>query len=510
MPASTYSQIKARTYTRHWTKQGGFQAAVFLYEKAMKSIAAIVFESPSAQLAETLAEQPLIAKIITCRDRRGKSVAAALDEAAAQDYALFIPSAAGITLPGGSLERLVLAAGDREAGLVYADFWSGSQSVESIKKLAPYQGGSIRDDFSFGPVQLYRMAAVRSAIEAYGPLTGSRWAGLYELRLKVSCVSAVVHVAEPCSLITEGFDLKASQFTYVDPRQTAYQQEMEAVAAQHLQRIGAYCRNEPLPAPDDGTKYPVEATIVIPVRNRERTIAEAVQSALSQKTDFPFNVLVVQNHSTDRTGEILDRLASADSRVVHLVPERTDLGIGGCWNEAVQSARCGRFVCQLDSDDLYTDEHTLAKVIGMLREGSFGMVVGSYRLVNFNLEELPPGIIDHREWSDDNGRNNLLRVNGIGAPRAFATTLLRQFPFPNVSYGEDYAAALRISRDYTVGRIYEPVYLCRRWEDNTDAGLSNEQEVRYAEYKDSLRTQEIRERQFVNHSIVSRQSKDFF
>jgi hypothetical protein len=185
---------------------------------------------------------------------------------------------------------------------------------------------------------------------------------------------------------------------------------------------------------------------------------------------------------------------------VHLVPGRTDLGIGGCWNEAVQSARCGRFVCQLDSDDLYSDEYTLAKVIGMLREGGCGMVVGSYRLVNFKLEEIPPGIIDHREWSDDNGRNNLLRVNGIGAPRAFATSLLRRFPFPNVSYGEDYAVALRISRDYRVGRIYEPLYLCRRWEDNTDAQLSNEQEVRYAEYKDSLRTQEIRERQGVNRN----------
>jgi glycosyltransferase involved in cell wall biosynthesis len=309
-----------------------------------------------------------------------------------------------------------------------------------------------------------------------------------------------MHLAEPCSLLAGADDLKKSQFAYVDPRQLAYQKEMESVATEHLKRIGAYCGHEPLPAPADEAEYPVAASIIIPVRNRERTIAEAVQSALSQKTDFPFNVLVVQNHSSDRTGAIMDDLAARDSRVVHLVPGRTDLGIGGCWNEAVQSARCGRFVCQLDSDDLYSDEYTLAKVIGMLREGGCGMVVGSYRLVNFNLEEIPPGIIDHREWSDDNGRNNLLRVNGIGAPRAFATSLLRRFPFPNVSYGEDYAVSLRISRDYTVGRIYEPVYLCRRWEDNTDAQLSNEQEVRYAEYKDGLRTQEIQERQGINRN----------
>jgi glycosyltransferase involved in cell wall biosynthesis len=308
----------------------------------------------------------------------------------------------------------------------------------------------------------------------------------------------VVHLSRPCSRVQESAALIKSQFAYVDPRQMDYQKEMEGVATEHLRRIGAYCSHDFLPVPETAAASPVLATVVIPVRNRERTIAEAVRSALSQKTDFPFNVIVVQNHSTDRTADILDGIAAQDGRLLHLVPKRTDLGIGGCWNEAVQSPACGRFVCQLDSDDLYADEHTLAKMIGMLREGRCGMAVGSYRLVNFNLEELPPGIIDHREWSDDNGRNNLLRVNGIGAPRAFATALLREFPFPNVSYGEDYAASLRISRDYQVGRIYEPVYLCRRWEDNTDAQLSNEQEVRYAMYKDGLRTQEIKQRQARN------------
>jgi hypothetical protein len=460
----------------------------------MKSAAAIVFDKNNPELLASLSAKHHIEKIVFCDGPGGAAVAQALEQARGQEYALIIPASAGVSLPDDSAARLIAAAVERQAGLLYADYHAGPH----MKKLAGYQEGSVRDDFSFGPVQLYAMSAVKRALEQYSSLSHTRWAGLYELRLKVSCVAPVVHLTEPCALVRDGFDLKASLFAYVDPRQMDYQNEMEAVATQHLRRIGAYCGHEPLPAPDDGTTYPVEASIVIPVRNRERTIADAVGSALSQKTDFPFNVLVVQNHSTDHTAAILEGLAARDSRIVHLVPQRMDLGIGGCWNEAVQSARCGCFVCQLDSDDLYSDEHTLAKVIGMLRRGGFGMVVGSYRLVNFNLEQLPPGIIDHREWSDDNGRNNLLRVNGIGAPRAFATSLLRQFPFPNVSYGEDYAVSLRISRDYMVGRIYEPVYLCRRWEDNTDAQLSNEQEVRYADYKDSLRTQEIHERQLKN------------
>ena len=464
----------------------------------MKSVSAILFDKNNPELNFSLSANPLVEKILFSDNHGGKAVAMALEAAAEQDYVLVIPASSGIVLSEEGLGRLMKTVRGRDAGLVYADYWNAPQSADAVRKLAEYQTGSIRDDFSFGPVQLYSMPAVRQALGKYGSLSDTKWAGLYELRLKGSCVAPVVHLVEPCALLAVGVDLKKSQFAYVDPRQMDYQKEMEAVATGHLKRINACCSHDVLPVPFDGSAYSVEASVVIPVRNRERTIADAVQSALSQKTDFPFNVVVVQNHSTDRTAAILDELAASDSRVVHIIPRRTDLGIGGCWNEAVQSANCGRFVCQLDSDDLYTDEHTLAKVIGMLREGGYGMVVGSYRLVNFNLEELPPGIIDHREWSDDNGRNNLLRVNGIGAPRAFATTLLRRFPFPNVSYGEDYAVSLRISRDYTVGRIYEPLYLCRRWEDNTDAGLSNEQEVHYAEYKDSLRTQEIKERQLGN------------
>jgi glycosyltransferase involved in cell wall biosynthesis len=246
-------------------------------------------------------------------------------------------------------------------------------------------------------------------------------------------------------------------------------------------------------------QWPVEASVVIPVRNRSRTIGEAIGSALDQHTAFPFNVLVVDNYSTDGTTAIVKDFANRDSRVVHIVPPVTGLGIGGCWNTAVASKQCGRFVCQLDSDDLYSGIDTLERMTEPLQQGC-GMAVGSYRLVNFALEDIPPGIIDHREWTPENGRNNLLRVQGIGAPRAFATELLRLHPFPDVSYGEDYAVALRISRDYRVGRIYEPLYLCRRWEDNTDSQLPVEQANRFALYKDSLRTQEIEQRIKINRT----------
>jgi glycosyltransferase involved in cell wall biosynthesis len=242
---------------------------------------------------------------------------------------------------------------------------------------------------------------------------------------------------------------------------------------------------------------------VIPVRNRERTIADAVRSALGQRTGFAFNVLVVDNHSTDRTGALLEELAAQDPRVVRLVPDRTDLGIGGCWNHAVYSPLCGEYAVQLDSDDLYADEGTLERMVGHFQQGPYAMVIGSYTIVSFDLQEIPPGLIDHREWTRENGRNNALRINGLGAPRAFFVPLLRQIGLPNVSYGEDYAAALRISREYEVGRIYDPVYLARRWEGNSDAALPLATANRYDAYKDHVRTVEILARQeMLRHSAV--------
>jgi glycosyltransferase involved in cell wall biosynthesis len=282
------------------------------------------------------------------------------------------------------------------------------------------------------------------------------------------------------------------QFDYVDPRNRDYQIEMERIATAHLKRIGAWLPPRFAQVPAAAETFPVKASVLIPVRNRERTILNAVQSALAQSTEFNFNVIVVDNHSTDRTSEILSGIS--DSRLKRVVPERRDLAIGGCWNEAIYSQHCGRYAIQLDSDDLYIDDGVLRRLIAELEAGPYAMVIGSYTMVDVSLKEIPPGLIDHREWTRENGRNNALRINGLGAPRAFDTSVLRRIGFPNVSYGEDYAVALWISRDYEIGRIYESVYLCRRWEGNSDSALTLEVANRYDQYKDWLRTIEIKAR----------------
>jgi len=314
------------------------------------------------------------------------------------------------------------------------------------------------------------------------------------LRLRLAEKRPIVRIPEPLysSSVIDARATGEKQFDYVDPRNRDYQVEMERVATGHLQRVGAYLEpnfSKLTPASGD---FPVEASIVIPVRNREKTIQDAVTSALGQKTPFSFNVIVVDNHSTDRTTEILRSIN--DSRLVHVIPERRDLGIGGCWNEAVSSSRCGAYVVQLDSDDLYQSDATLARIVDELRSGPYAMVIGSYSMVDFSLKSIPPGLIDHREWSRENGRNNALRINGLGAPRAFSTTVVRQIGFPNVSYGEDYAMGLRICREFEIGRIYESVYLCRRWEGNSDSALPLDVANRYDFYKDWIRTNEMRAR----------------
>jgi glycosyltransferase involved in cell wall biosynthesis len=291
-------------------------------------------------------------------------------------------------------------------------------------------------------------------------------------------------------------------FEYVDPRNKTVQKEMETVFTDYLKKIGAYLPKDHLKEADGAPEsFPVEASVIIPVRNRQETISEAVKSALSQETDFPFNVIVVDNHSTDGTTAVLSSLARQYSSLVHIIPERTDLGIGGCWNEAIHAEVCGRYAVQLDSDDLYSSRSTLQKLVDMLRQGNFATVIGSYTLVNSRLEEIAPGLVDHREWTDANGHNNALRINGLGAPRAFSTSLMRNIGFLNVSYGEDYAAALRICREYRIGRIYESLYLCRRWPGNTDAALSIEETNRNNAFKDQIRTQEILARKKINEDI---------
>ncbi|HZS06668.1 MAG TPA: glycosyltransferase family 2 protein [Blastocatellia bacterium] len=410
-----------------------------------------------------------------------------------------------LPLPGGAvdyseraLERMTQVADDSGAGIVYADFRDRNGDEISDHPLVDYQPGSIRDSFDFGALVLVSRKAAQAALQKHGAIPDDvKYGGWYDLRLKLSADAPIVRVPEP--LYTRSVvDTRASgekQFDYVDPRQRDYQIEMEKIVTAHLQRIGAYLEPQFAEVPEPGEKFPVRASIVIPVRNRVKTIADAVRSTLAQQADFAFNVIVVDNHSTDGTTDALKRIAAEDARLVHLIPARTDLGIGGCWNEAVYSPHCGRYAVQLDSDDIYQDKHTLAKIIAKFDEGRYAMVIASYTLVDFDLNELPPGLIDHREWTRENGRNNALRINGLGAPRAFDVTVLRKFGLPNTSYGEDYAVALRISRDYEIGRIYDSVYLCRRWGGNSDSALPLATANRYDFYKDWLRTLEIRARQ---------------
>jgi hypothetical protein len=417
------------------------------------------------------------------------------------DYFLFITQSQEIQLGQAALERFVGIAQQTSSGMCYSDFFEIKKGVRTERPVIDCQFGSVRDNFEFGALLFFSMAAVRAALKKCGDLAAVDVAGLYDLRLKVSVDHSLFHVQEYLYTKVES-DLRLTGeklFDYVDPRNQAVQKEMEAVVTQHLKHVNVYLAPNFKSIPTVEDTFPVEASVVIPVRDREHTIADAVQSVLQQKFDQAFNVIVVDNHSSDGTTRIMEDLAARDPRVKHIIPTRHDLGIGGCWNEAVFSVHCGRYAVQLDSDDIYSGPDTLQKIVDVFRSGQYAMVIGSYKLVNMKLEELPPGIIDHREWTPDNGRNNALRINGLGAPRAFNTSLLRTVRLPNVSYGEDYAVALQLSREYQIGRIFEPLYLCRRWEGNTDAALSIERANRYDVYKDKIRTIEMMARQRLNH-----------
>jgi hypothetical protein len=415
-------------------------------------------------------------------------------------YLLLLSGAQQISIKPKALERILGKIESTKAGLAYSDFFDESEHGETLHPLNDYQLGSVRDDFDFGAIILFFVPAVRKALKKYGVIPGVKFAGLYDLRLKVSIDHSIYHLQEPLYSVM-GTDKPSGNeklFTYVDPRYKAVQKEMEIVFTDYLKKTGAYLPPNFKEVEQTPASFPVEASVVIPVRNRKETIAEAVKSALSQETDFPFNVVVVDNHSTDGTTVILSDLVRQYHRLKHIIPKRADLGIGGCWNEALRHKACGCYAVQLDSDDLYSSHRTLQKMVNMLRQGNYAMVIGSYTLVDSRLEEIPPGLIDHREWTDENGHNNALRINGLGAPRAFNTGLMRKIGFLNVSYGEDYTAALRISREYRIGRIYESLYLCRRWSGNTDAALSIEEANRNNAFKDKIRTIEILDRQKMN------------
>ena len=418
---------------------------------------------------------------------------------ATADYTLFYLKQGPVTLGYHALERMLQVAEETGAAMVYADHYSVEAGKTVKHPVTDYQLGSIRDDFDFGSVVLLKTECLKK-YAAKEVAKDYQFAGWYDLRLFLSRKGELFHLNE--YLYTEEEDdLRASgekQFDYVNPRNREVQIEMEQAATAYLSAIKALVDTTQYVQPDfSGEAFPVEASVVIPVFNREKTVRDAVVSALSQKTDFPFNVIVVDNHSTDGTTEILSSLA-ADERLVHLIPTRTDLCIGGCWNYAINDAHCGRFAVQLDSDDLYSSENTLQAIVNAFHEQKAAMIVGSYRMCDFDLNTLPPGLISHNEWTEDNGCNNALRINGLGAPRAFFTPLVRQHQFPNTSYGEDYAMGLAFSRRFRIGRIYDELYLCRRWGGNSDAVLSIDKVNANNHYKDQLRTVEILARQKQN------------
>jgi glycosyltransferase involved in cell wall biosynthesis len=432
-------------------------------------------------------------------------------------YLLLINDEEKINCSKLSLRRLLMISEKKHAGIIYPDFMRREGNHLIKHPLIDYQSGSIRDDFNFGHLLLFSCEAIKSALQKYGSLPAEVNAALYDLRLKISTDHELIHVPEFLySVSAKKQKIKKTrkqteaQFAYVAKENFIRQKKLEKVATNHLKRIGAHMPPRTKKTNKDQDDLQWKASIVIPVLNRNKTIAEALTSALGQKTDFPFNIIVVDNHSTDGTTDILKKFTAKHPHLHHILPQRRDLGIGGCWNEAIYSPHCGRYVVQLDSDDLYRSPQTLQKIVNTLRRGQYAMVVGSYSLVNERLKPIPPGLIDHKEWTQKNGHNNLLRVNGMGAPRAFDSSVIRRFGFPNVSYGEDYAAALRITREYKIGRIYESLYLCRRWKNNTDAGLSVEKQNANNLYKDKLRTEEIEARKLINEKEPSWDSGRIF
>jgi hypothetical protein len=412
-------------------------------------------------------------------------------------YLLLLSEAQQVWSEPKALHRILVVGEAEKAGLVYSDFYEESERGKTLHPLNDYQLGSVCDDFDFGNMILFSGSAIRKALKKYGDIPVVKFAGLYDLRLKISIDHPIYHLNEPLYSVIKANKSSGDEklFTYLAPQNRAAQKDMETVFTDYLKKIGAYLPSNFREIEQTQESFPVETSVIIPVRNRKETITEAVKSALSQQTDFPLNVIVVDNHSTDGTTAILSDLARQSPPLKHIIPIRTDLGIGGCWNEALQDKACGRYAVQLDSDDLYSRPRTLQTIVDLLRQGNYAMVIGSYTLVDSRLKEIPPGLIDHWEWTDENGHNNALRINGLGAPRAFNTSLMRKIGFLNVSYAEDYAAALRICREYRIGRIYESLYLCRRWSGNSDARLSIEEANRNDAFKDKIRTEEIAARQ---------------
>ncbi len=407
------------------------------------------------------------------------------------EYILIYSKVFPLDLGKFALMRMMQVCENVNAGMVYSDYFENRNNQLSPHPVIDYQEGSLRDDFNFGSVILYKTSAFKDVCKTMHQ--EFRFAGLYDLRLKISQNHTIVHLPEMLYTETEHDTRKSGekQFDYVDPRNREVQIEMEKACTLHLKEIKGWLKPEFKEISFNADKFEFEASVIIPVKNRVKTIGDAVRSVLSQEAELKFNLIIIDNHSADGTTELINTFTKTDKRIVHIIPERLDLGIGGCWNEGIFHEKCGKFAIQLDSDDLYIDNKVISRIVKTFYTQQCAMVVGSYKMVNFNLEDMPPGLIDHKEWTPENGRNNALRINGLGAPRAFYTPVIRSVRVPNVSYGEDYAVGLAISRHYQIGRIYEPLYLCRRWEGNTDAALDINKTNAHNLYKDRLRTIEL-------------------
>ena len=402
------------------------------------------------------------------------------------EYTVIYTKATDLKFIAFGIERMIQVADDTGAAMVYSDHFNGEEPAPVID----YQEGSLRDDFDFGGVQMYRTSILKEAVA--GMDKEYRFAGLYDLRLRLSRLGSLLHIPEFLyyELDTDHRDSGEKLFDYVDPKNRAVQIEMEDACTAHLKAVGAWLEPSFKDVDLKAGAFEYEASVVIPCKNRVRTIADAIRSALSQKTEFRYNVIVVDDNSTDGTVEVIKSFLE-DPRLIYIAQDKSYHAIGGNWNAALHHPKCGRFALQLDSDDLYSDEHTVQKFVDAFYEQNCAMVVGTYRITDFDLNTIPPGVIDHKEWTLENGRNNALRVNGLGAPRGFFTPILRELNFPTTKYGEDYAVGLRVSREYRIGRIYDVMYNCRRWEDNSDHGLDVVKVNSNNFYKDRLRTIEL-------------------
>lgn len=421
-------------------------------------------------------------------------------ETTTADYVMLCTKDTPLELGQFALDRMARIARDTGASMVYSDYYRIVNGQRSTYPVNDYQQGSLRDDFNFGSVWLIPGSEFKKAA---GEMSNDYlYAGLFDLRLRLSRLGELVHINELLYAEVETDIRKTGekQFDYVDPRNRAVQVEMEIACTDHLKEVNGWLKPvfEEVELKDGD--FPVEASVIIPVKNRVKTIQDAIVSVLNQKTTFEFNLIIIDNYSDDGTTKLIQEAAGKDSRVVHIIPQRTDLGIGGCWNEGVFSDSCGKFAIQLDSDDVYQNELTLQKIVDAFYAQQCAMVVGSYTMTDFSMTPIPPGLIDHKEWTPDNGRNNALRINGLGAPRAFYAPVLRSVKVPNTNYGEDYALGLAISRRYRIGRIYDSIYLCRRWEDNSDASLDVAKLNIHNAYKDKIRTIELKARIRMNQS----------